>query len=1010
MADLVKKRQQRAGHKGAATKTLRKIEEAFKKDPIEKEALSVLKITLSEKLDTIKALDTEILDLLDKDDEIATEIEKSDDYKEEIYMVIGRISTAIRDPPPRVLTTGAATSAPAPLSRVRLPKLQLRSFSGDVTKWTSFWQSFEAAVHKNSDLSDVEKFNHLNSLLERSARDAVAGLALTEANYRQAIEILQKRFGSKQQIVNKHIDALLRLESVTTSHSVRDLRHLFDDVSCQVRSLRTLGVESATYGSLLCPVLMNKIPQDLQLIISREVSEADWTIDKILELIEKELTARERIGARHGQPQHRNGERKPPSTPSLIAGQPSTSTCCYCNNSHLPEKCDTVTQIESRKQALRRSGQCFMCLRRGHLARDCRSSSRCQICKGRHHSSICSNTQPSRPTPSSSDPVTIPQSSALTTTHTTLNPSAPVYNPVNTLVTTPALCNSSNTIVLLQTATTKVSNPLDPSLAQNVRIVLDCGSQKSYLAKRVSDHLQLPVNDRQKLSIAAFGSNKRSPKWLDIVQVSVHTKDGSNKEIELYVVPHICDPLTRQDVGQSKFAHLERLDLADVPQDSSLQVDLLIGSDLYWQFVTGETIRGTEGPVAVKTTLGWVLSGPTPPTDPTVSLFATHTLHVGNVSNRELNDTLKLFWDLESMGIQPLSNDPVTDYFTSTVRMVDGRYEVSLPWQESHEPLPDNIALCRRRLQGLLRRLKREPDILREYNAIISEQLNRGIVEVVEDTVDTSERVHYLPHHAVVRRDKATTKVRVVYDASAKSTGPSLNECLHAGPKFNQKILEILLRFRSYTIGLVADIEKAFLMISVSPSDRDSLRFLWTEDPYAEDLKIQKLRFARVVFGVSCSPFLLNATLRHHVEKYRTSHPELVNILTESTYVDDVIFGADTESEAYELYRSSKEVLSHGQFNLRKFVTNTPSLQSSINVQENELSNASPLGTESARAETIYPCSQQMVLGVSWDLVDDQLIFSLESFVETASLLIPTKRNIVSLVGQIYDPLGFLSP
>ena len=209
MADLVKKSQQRAGHKGAATKTLRKIEEAFKKDPIEKEALSVLKITLSEKLDTIKALDTEILDLLDKDDEIATEIEKSDDYKEEIYMVIGRISIAIRDPPPRVLTTGAATSAPAPLSRVRLPKLQLRSFSGDVTKWTSFWQFFEAAVHKNSDLSDVEKFNHLNSLLERSARDAVARLALTEANYCQAIEILQKRFGSKQQIINKHMDALL---------------------------------------------------------------------------------------------------------------------------------------------------------------------------------------------------------------------------------------------------------------------------------------------------------------------------------------------------------------------------------------------------------------------------------------------------------------------------------------------------------------------------------------------------------------------------------------------------------------------------------------------------------------------------------------------------------------------------------------------------------------------------------------------------------------------------------
>ena len=93
----------------------------------------------------------------------------------------------------------------------------------------------------------------------------------------------------------------------------------------------------------------------------------------------------------------------------------------------------------------------------------------------------------------------------------------------------------------------------------------------------------------------------------------------------MHVVPHICDLLTIQNVSESKFTHLERSDLADVLQDSSLQVDLLIGSDFYWQFVTGETVHGAEGPVAVKTTLGWVLSGLTQPTDSTVSLLP-HTL------------------------------------------------------------------------------------------------------------------------------------------------------------------------------------------------------------------------------------------------------------------------------------------------------------------------------------------------------------------------------------------------
>ena len=139
-------------------------------------------------------------------------------------------------------------------------------------------------------------------------------------------------------------------------------------------------------------------------------------------------------------------------------------------------------------------------------------------------------------------------------------------------------------------------------------------------------------------------------------------------------------------------------------------------------------------------------------------------------------------------------------------------------------------------------------------------------------------RVHYMPHHAVVRGDKETTKVRIVYDASAKVDGhPSLNDCLFVGPKFNQRILDILLRFRCYPIALTADIEKAFLMISVREKDRDALRFLWLRGLDEERPIIKHLRFTRVVFGVCSSPYLLNSTIRHHLEKYQASQPELVH-------------------------------------------------------------------------------------------------------------------------------------
>ena len=406
-----------------------------------------------------------------------------------------------------------------------------------------------------------------------------------------------------------------------------------------------------------------------------------------------------------------------------------------------------------------------------------------------------------------------------------------------------------------------------------------------------------------------------------------------------------------------------------------------------------------------------------------VSLTITHSLHVGGITNKELDANLRSFWELESLGIQSPASDPVIDQFTGSVKMKNGRYEVSLPWRAYHDPLPNNYELSRRRLLGLLQRLKREPMILREYDTIIRDQLQRGIVEVVDDSVDTAGNTHYLPHHAVIRQDKKTTKVRVVYDASAHSTGPSLNDCLHTGPKFNQRILEILLRFRSYQVGVVADLEKAFLMIAVEQRDRDVLRFLWVEDAFAEEPHIIKLRFTRVVFGVSSSPFLLNATLQHYIKQYCTSHPELADILTQSIYVDDVIFGADTEEEAYALYMSSKEIFAQGSFNLRKFVTNVQSLQRSVDAQATipmrteHLEIPTVEAFEESYAQSTLPInpqgtshSEQKVLGVHWDVVSDQLVFTLEGLAESAVRLEPTKRNVVSLIGQFYDPLGYLSP
>ena len=380
------------------------------------------------------------------------------------------------------------------------------------------------------------------------------------------------------------------------------------------------------------------------------------------------------------------------------------------------------------------------------------------------------------------------------------------------------------------------------------------------------------------------------------MRAGLSIKGGGHQELQLFAVPVICRPLAVQqiDLCATRYKHLSDLDLADhSADDSPMAVDLLIGLDFYWDLVTGKVRRGESGPAAIHTRFGWVLSGVTPlPRSPNTShsFLTTHVLKIATsqAPKESLEDILHSFWRLESLGIESMEKT-VLEGFVQSNCFKDGRYEVRLPWKEPHPPLPDNYKLSHRRLESLLHRLKHDPAVRQEYGTIIKTQIQQGIVEEVDQSHKPLGEVHYLPHHAVIRKDKSTTKLHIVYDASAKSTGCSLNECLHKGPKFYQKNLDILLRFHTYPIALTADIEKVFLMISVSEQDRDALRFLWVDNIYSKDPRILTLRFARVVFGLSASPFLLNATLQHHLHQYSSNHPEVVRLLVNSTYVDYIV-------------------------------------------------------------------------------------------------------------------------
>ena len=229
--------------------------------------------------------------------------------------------------------------------------------------------------------------------------------------------------------------------------------------------------------------------------------------------------------------------------------------------------------------------------------------------------------------------------------------------------------------------------------------------------------------------------------------------------------------------------------------------------------------------------------------------------------------------------------------------------------------MADHFNLCYNRLKYLQRRLIKHPNILQKYQCTISEQLRCGIIEPVQDNEQSSGGfVHYMPHHPVVKQDRSTTKVCIVYDGSATSQDCSvaLNDCLQVGPNLIPRLFDVLIRFRCYQVALTGDIEKAFLMIGIRESDRDMLCFVWLQDPFQETSKLLHFRFTRLVFGLRPSPAILGSVISYHLEKYCSEHPWLVDKVEQSLYVDDLVSGGATVQEAFEVYKSSKWILQSG--------------------------------------------------------------------------------------------------
>ncbi|XP_043244025.1 uncharacterized protein LOC122392808 [Amphibalanus amphitrite] len=665
-----------------------------------------------------------------------------------------------------------------------------------------------------------------------------------------------------------------------------------------------------------------------------------------------------------------------PSAAALQATTAPVDRCGFCQKPHhVSAKCRGFLKLGVGKRLMRvkQSGLCFQCFSAGHRARDC--SVRCECCGGRHHVLCCYKQQGQTQGDQGS-----------TESHRQMSNSADVGAVSRGVSDVSLSCNTvqKKDCIVLPTARVTVIGSRGPVEAT---VLFDSGSDRTYVSESLVQRASPKWTGSEDTSYVAFGGKKSCVSQQNTYDVTMQSACGEKVSVKAVSVPVICQPLQRPRVTQDVLQQLglAGIEMADVYQsDREVSIDILIGLDVYWSLVKPGIVRAVDGLVAQMTVFGWVISGAVAGSGGSLSGVGCQLLTLGDVHSTSLRN----LWSLEGVGIAK-DDDAMPDVlaeFESSVHMREGRYEVKLPWKPGAVgKLQDNLASAKARLASLTRKLSKDPGLCDRYNSALRDMEEAGVIaEVPAEEMCTSKPTFYLPHRPVVKESSSSTKVRPVFDASSCGpNGVSLNDCLEIGPCLLPDLVEVLLRFRRWPVAVTGDITKAFLQISLCKEDQDTHRFLWERDGV-----VRVMRAQRVIFGVCSSPFLLNATIRHHLSHYPDS--AVITEMRENFYVDDLLSGADTEQEAAELLSKAQEVMSDAGMTLTKCRTNSPVLFE--------------------KAQTVMGTGLNescKVLGVMWQPTDD--VFTFQG-VTLPDDIVPTKRVVLSFVARMFDPLGFVGP
>lgn len=896
---------------------------------------------------------------------------------------------------------------------LRLPKPELFTFDGNPLSYWRFIRNFERNIEQKSS-DEADKLNYLLQYCTGKAKEVVRNCVVMDPSlgYTTARKLLKERFGEPYVIASAHIEQITKGPPLKASDR-EGLLNLADKLKDCELTLKSIGYLDDLNSADNLKQITERFPLHLKarwLDLARVIRSGGGkpNIAQMSQFIsERAMAANDPVfgDIMDSKDQHKSERPKPKFKPTRPMSKPTTYTtqvdktsattaktkdintnvqpseqsikCWLCEGSHMLTKCPGFESkgVDERLRITRGKGLCDNCFKRGHKSKECYQRGQCTVqgCTRKHHALL--------------------HGSGKDTNQNDENKNNAQCN-----------ANKINTLHSLR----KVCLPIVPVRVRGgngetcvtTYALLDKGSDTTLCEERLLHQLKVKGEERTFSLTTVNSSSKQKRGLIASLEVMPLNSDDVVHITEAWSVDKLC--ITTQGLPTHddlrKWPHLSDL---TVPAIDAKEVQLLIGTDTPEVFWTLEERRGNmKEPYAVKSILGWTIVGP-------VSNQAScHSLNAFSLSvnDDKLMNQVEKFWKAD-FGDPMLSVDEAMSVedrralkaMEEGLALVDGHYQVALPWRLNEPDKVDNRQLAESRLQSLKRRLKKNNDILQKYKSVIEDHIDKGYARRLPDESihQTDKAVWYLPHHAVFNARKPD-KLRVVYDCAAKWKGLSLNDQLLQGPDMTNSLVGVLTRFRERPIALASDIEAMFLQVKVHPKDRDMLRFLWYEDG---DLDKPPTEFQMLshVFGATSSPSIAGFALRRTAEDNRENFDvNVVNSVYRNFYVDDFLKSVSTVDEARDMAKNITSLLQRGGFRLTKWISNDMSVLNTIPEEER---------AKSVKKLDFESLPNERTLGVHWEIETDRL--GLQADVKIKPL---TRRGILSAMSSVFDPLGIVAP